>query len=123
VLGLFARPSKEMQQPSWAATRWSVRAAPGPPAPRADVCRWRVERVACRKGQHLDKHRNAWGEELAQDARPQWILDWTYQVLRGTGTLHISPGLGCRTAAPQGPPAASAAHAYPGPAPARSRSA
>src|SRR4029079_929837 len=95
VLGLLARPRHELAMASWAASRWSVQAAP---SDRTETRRWQVELVSSRRPLE-GKAGAGWGGELAQDARPQWILDWTYQVFRGTGTLHVSPGLGCRTAA------------------------
>ena len=91
VLGLLARPLRERDAPSWAATRWEVRprsnqtdtaAVGGEPGPA-----WEIERISCR-GQHRE-----------QDAPLTWLAAWSYQVFRGTGALHFSPGVGHRTAA------------------------
>lgn len=118
VVGLLARPRQELEKPSWAATRWSVRAAP---SPDVQTRRWEVELVSSRGGQ-VNERRKEWGGELAQEARPQWILDWTYQVLRGTGTLHVSSGLGYRAGVASGsppppppPPLIPSPHSFPPP--------
>jgi hypothetical protein len=122
VVGLLARPWQELEKPSWAATRWSVRAAL---SPDVQTRRWEVELVnkgGGRRGGGVgqvmnNERRKGWGGELAQDARPQWILDWTYQVLRGTGTLHVSPGLGRRAGAASGSPPPSPPLPSPSPPP------
>ncbi len=85
ALGLLARPGWELQEPSYAATRWRVK-------PRESVAgrpRWQVELHRCR------------GQQVEQDAPPRWIAEWSYQVLCGTGALHFSSDVGCGSAASQ----------------------
>lgn len=85
VLGLIARPSWEIDEPTYAATRWLVQ-----PHESADgLPRWDIELKSCR------------GQPVGQDAPRRWTVDWTYQVFRGTGTLHFSPDVGCGPAASQ----------------------
>jgi hypothetical protein len=96
VLGLLARPLRERDAPSWAATRWEVRPRSSQTdgaADRAAPCpAWEIERISCR-GQHRE-----------QDAPHTWLAAWSYQVFRGTGALHISPGVGHRVAAAERAP-------------------
>ncbi|MGN6371168.1 MAG: hypothetical protein ACTHN5_23180 [Phycisphaerae bacterium] len=97
-LGLLARPMREREGATWAATRWEVRprggrvadglAGAGPMGPG-----WEIELIGCR-GQHRE-----------QDAPQTWLAAWSYQVFRGTGALHLSAGVGHRTAATERAPA------------------
>jgi hypothetical protein len=85
-LALLARPPWEKQTSSWAATRWDVR-------PQLNTQnknpQWLLECFSCRR------------QHAGQDAPRRWIVDWSYQVLRGTTAFHLSPELGHRT--PQTP--------------------
>jgi protein ImuA len=93
-LALLARPYKELETPSWAATRWVVRSqrsardkAGGDELKGEEPGhRWRLELKTCR-GQ-------LGGVRPAQDAPRDWNVEFTYQVFRGTGALHLSAGLG-----------------------------
>jgi hypothetical protein len=80
VTGLLARPGWELEEPSYAATRWRV-------SPRetkkGEGSRWGVELHRCR------------GQQVEQDAPQRWIATWSYQVLCGKGSLHFSPDVGC----------------------------
>lgn len=85
VLGLLARPSWEIAEPSYAATRWQVRANNN----QSQHPNWSIEMIRCR------------GQHAGQDAPQFWKAEWAYEVFRGTGTLHLSPDVGCGIGAPQ----------------------
>jgi protein ImuA len=92
-LALLARPAQELDTPSWAATRWSVRSQlhlSAHPKNNEPAHRWLLELKTCR-GQLA-------GGRPAQEAPRYWNVDFTYQVFRGTGALHLSAGLGRGTA-------------------------
>jgi hypothetical protein len=84
VLGLVARPPWEVGEPSQAATRWQVR-----PRDARDKPGWKIELLSCR------------GQHPGQEAPSYWNADWAYQVFRGTGAVHLSPGVGRGIAASQ----------------------
>jgi hypothetical protein len=79
VLGLLARPFREINQPTYAATRWEVR----PCASRHGQPEWCMTLRSCR------------GQQRGQDAPQNWTAQWNYQVFRGTGALHLFPRVGC----------------------------
>ncbi|HUO08920.1 MAG TPA: hypothetical protein VM008_11505 [Phycisphaerae bacterium] len=87
AVGLLARPMKERESPSWAATRWQVHPASADAGDRVPA--WEIELIGCRR-----QHRE-------QDAPLTWLATWSYQVFRGTGALHLSPRVGLGTAATQ----------------------
>lgn len=91
ALALLARPACEIHAPSWAATRWQIRPqTPNPDKSKEDRSpSWEIELLSCR-GQHRE-----------QDAPRTWIANWSYQVFRGTGALHLSARVGCGTARTQ----------------------
>jgi hypothetical protein len=81
VLGLLARPHWELDAPSWAATRWLVRPRP------AATPMWDIELLSRR------------GRQPGPEVPECWTMEWTYQVFRGTGALHLSPRVGRGAAA------------------------
>ncbi len=85
VLGLLARPAWEIAEPSYAATRWQVRTNND----QSQHPSWSIETIRCR------------GQHAGRDAPQFWKAAWAYQVFRGTGSLHLSPDVGCGTGAPQ----------------------
>ena len=115
-LALLTRPSEERTQPSWATSHWEVTpwegrdSPPGkenPPLPHintprfdslATPMRWMLE-LKSGRGQH------GWAMRAGQEA-PRWILEWTYQVFRGTGLVALSPDVGHRIGAPREQPLA-----------------
>ena len=89
TLGLLARPPHELACASWAATRWLVTPQK---ETEARAMAWEIELMCCR-GRHP-------GPEVPR----RWTMEWTYQVFHGTSALHLSPRVGCGTAAaPQVP--------------------
>jgi protein ImuA len=85
ALALIARPPWEAEEPSYAATRWEVRARGG-----GELQQWDINLIGCR------------GQQRRQDAPRNWNAEWSYQVFRGTGTFHLSPCLGRGTGAAGG---------------------
>jgi len=82
ALALLARPPWEAEEASYAATRWEVRARGG-----GEMMQWEIQLLSCR------------GQQRGQDAPPHWNAEWSYQVYRGKGTVHLSPRVGRGAAA------------------------
>jgi len=89
VLGLVARPPWEIDEQTYAATRWEIR----PRKTAGKLPSWNIRLVGCR------------GQQRGQDAPHIRAADWEYQ--RGTGSLHLSADLGRGIDAPAVEPARS----------------
>lgn len=75
----ITRPIQEqIKYSSWATTQWVVR----PEASEGSLVQWDIELVRSR------------GRHIRQDASCHWIFSWTYEVLRGTSTFHLSARVG-----------------------------
>ncbi len=91
TVGLLARPLWEQDVPSWAHARWLAKPQPSGLASSPGASSWQIELLCCK------------GHPAGHDASPQWILDWKYEVFRGTNTFHLSTLLGCGSASTQIP--------------------
>ncbi len=78
-LGLLARPHWEQSAASWAASRWAV----SPLSSDSMQPRWALQWICGKRAPDTEVPRRG-------------IVDWSYEVSRGSGALHLSAEVGSR---------------------------